>query len=160
MDAQTLDLGFILRKFPEFDFTMSEFDDRLRLQKFIYLMQSFDVYLGYDFSWYLRGPYCTRLTTCGFALDDGIYQHIPPDDGTSRFASETVQRRFNKFKEYIEGKETDATYLEIAASLHYLIKADGIDESDALDMVYRKVPDTTHERCENVLKEMKEMKLV
>lgn len=160
MDVQTVDLGFILREFPEFKFSMDQFDDRLRLQKFIYLMQAFDVYLGYDFSWYLRGPYCTRLATCGFALADGIYQRIPQHDGTNRFASNTVQNRFNKFKEYIGGKENDAAYLEIAASLHYLIKAVELNESKALKRVRKKVPNSTQELCEDVLDEMKGLNLV
>ena len=54
-------LGLVLKKIPEFsdDFSMDRFNDRLKLQKIIYLLQAFDVYLGYNFGWYLRGPYCS-----------------------------------------------------------------------------------------------------
>ena len=160
MDRQTIDLGFILRKFPEFEFSMQAFDDRLRLQKFIYLMQAFDVYLGYDFSWYLRGPYCTRLATCGFALDDGVYRRIPEHTRATGFAREAVQHRFEKFREYIKSHENDAKFLEIAASLHYLIQAVGNDDDTAIDKVARKVPGAAKEECRTVLGEMKELKLL
>jgi len=36
--------------------SMSSFDERLALQKTIYLAQQMGVPLGYQFSWYLRGP--------------------------------------------------------------------------------------------------------
>ena len=40
MNRQTIDLGLILRHFPDVKYSMDEFDDRLRLQKFIYLLQT------------------------------------------------------------------------------------------------------------------------
>ncbi|MDR7666365.1 hypothetical protein RG963_11345, partial [Methanosarcina sp. Z-7115] len=41
---------------------MSEFDNRLKYQKIIYLLQSFTgLSLGYGFKWYLKGPYSSPL---------------------------------------------------------------------------------------------------
>lgn len=54
INRQTIDLGFILRHFPYVEFSMDGFDGRLRLQRFICLLQTFDIYLGYEFSWYIR----------------------------------------------------------------------------------------------------------
>lgn len=116
VDKQTIDLGTVLRQFPEFKFSMDGFDDRLRLQKFIYLLQSFDVFLGYHYSWYIRGPYCSTLSTCGFALKD-IYQKIP-NDAKMEFTDPDIRARFKKFKEFISGREMNNDWLEIAASIH------------------------------------------
>lgn len=140
MDGQALVLGHVLRGFPKFTFSMETFDDRLRLQKFIYLLQAHDVYLGYDFSWYIRGPYCTSLTTAGFMLD-GFYKMIP--DGRDRsegFANNAVRNRFKKFVGLVKGKETDANFLEAAASLHFLLET-GMAGSrdDAVDKVFAKM---------------------
>ena len=42
--------------------TMDSFDDRLILQKAVYLAQQAGISLGYHYYWYLRGPYCRELT--------------------------------------------------------------------------------------------------
>lgn len=147
MNRPTIDLGMILRQAPAFKFDMDTFDGRLRLQKFIYLLQAHGIYLGYDFSWYLRGPYCTGLTTCGFALKD-IYHDIP-EDVKARFADPSDQLNFEKFLKFVEGKEMDTHYLEIAASIHILKKAD-TDESDIIGRVMAKSRSFTKEACVQV----------
>ena len=159
MERQPFVLGFILRKFPEFIFTMDNFDDRLRLQKFIYLLQAHDVYLGYDYTWYLRGPYCTTLATAGFALDD-IYDRIQGDTKKTRFVSQTIQKRFDKFTRFIRGKERNTRFLEAAASLHFLLKTQQISEEKAVDRVIKKMPDADERSVREVLKEMRTEDLV
>jgi hypothetical protein len=67
--------------------TMDSFDQRLALQKTIYLAQQMGVSLGYQFSWYRRGPYSADLTADAFAnigtqlpegwgIDDGIQAKV------------------------------------------------------------------------------------
>lgn len=144
MDRQPFVLGFILHKFPEFGFSMDTFDDRLRLQKFIYLLQAYGVYLGYDFSWYLRGPYCSSLATDGFILDD-IYadMKVDPRKDKTEFANSFVQKRFERFAEFIKPKACDRVFLETAASLHCLIVMEpDIGDDDAVRKVAAKTPDT------------------
>ena len=138
MDRQTLDLGFILRQFKNYKFSMDKFDDRHRLQKFIYLLQAHDIYLGYDYSWYLRGPYCTTLAKRGFVLDS-IYKSIP-SSAKSVFVDPDIREKFNKFKKFIKGKEMDINYLEILASLH-ILKMEGLKRDKAVEIVYTKKPD-------------------
>ena len=158
MDKQTIDLGFILKQFPEFKFSMDEFDDRLRLQKFVYLLQTFDIYLGYDFSWYLHGPYCSTLATCGFALDD-IYDKIPSKNSAS-FARFDVQKRFKKFSDFINKRESDVDFLEISASLHYLKNTCTLSDEDVITKVSKKKERFTKEQCKEIWSELKKWKLV
>ncbi|MCB1125124.1 MAG: hypothetical protein KDM81_01410 [Verrucomicrobiae bacterium] len=47
--------------------TMESFDDRLILQKAVYLAQQAGIPLGYHYYWYLRGPYSRELTADAFA---------------------------------------------------------------------------------------------
>lgn len=55
------------------DPSMESFDERLILQKTIYLVQNMGIPLGYHFSWYIRGPYSRDLTADAFAnLGAGI----------------------------------------------------------------------------------------
>ena len=148
MNRQPIDLGFVLRQFPDLEFGMHTFDHRLRIQKFVYLLQSFDVYLGYDYSWYLRGPYCSTLAASGFALA-GFYADIPSGAGM-HFSSPSVQGRFDRFKEFVGGHENDSAFLEIAASLHFLEGEGDLERGEALNKVAGKRPEFTKERCADV----------
>ena len=154
MERQPFVLGLILRKCPEFRFGMNEFNDRLRLQKFVYLLQAHDIYLGYDFSWYIRGPYCTILATAGFALED-FYDDIPKGSKNARFANRTIQNRFDKFVAFIRGMENDAKFLEAAASLHFLLKTRRVNDDEAVSKVGAKMPGADTRYLRRVLDRIK-----
>ena len=148
MDRQTLDLGFILRQFKKYKFSMDTLNDRLRLQKFIYLLQAHDIYLGYDYSWYLRGPYCTTLAKRGFVLES-LYNDIPRN-AKAEFADPVIQDRFMKFKRFIKGHETDTDYLEMLASLH-ILKIEGVGKKEAIEIVHAKKPNEFgRQRCSEI----------
>ncbi|WOV93205.1 MAG: hypothetical protein R1F52_00765 [Candidatus Nitrosoabyssus spongiisocia] len=147
MDKQPIDLGFILKQFPNFDFSMKTLDDRIKLQKFIYLLQTFDIYLGYDFSWYIHGPYCSTLSTCGFALTE-FYDTIP--DKKTQFVNKESQDKFEIFQQFIQGRETDMTFLEIAASLHYQKHVKKLSDEDAIKKVEQKRESFTAKQCKEV----------
>ncbi len=149
MNKQTVDLGYVLKQFPKYDFTMKGFDDRLRLQKFIYLLQAHGIYLGYDFSWYLHGPYCTTLARRGFALER-IYKEVPGDEVW--FESPQVQDRFAKFKDAIVDKIADVKFLEVAASLH-ILKLSGMSDEDACAKVSKKKQQFNIPYCQKVLED-------
>ena len=162
MDRQPFVLGFILRKFPEFGFSMDTFDDRLRLQKFIYLLQAHGIYLGYDYSWYLRGPYCSSLATDGFILDD-IYTDMVRESGTDKtaFANRFTQKRFERFVKFVSGHETETQFLEAAASLHYQLAVNpdaGVDE--AVRVVADKMPHANEAYVRDIFSMLEKEKLV
>lgn len=158
MERQTIDLGFILRHFPNFEFSMDGFDDRLRLQKFIYLLQTFNIYLGYEFSWYIRGPYCSTLSTHGFALRE-IYDRIPARK--VRFESLSVQKRFERFQKFIKGRESDIKFLEVAASLHLLSVTEGLDGDNTVkELIDRKPGLFTPKECADAQEELKKWGLL
>ena len=158
MNTQSIDLGFILKQFPKFDFSLEDFDGRLRLQKFIYLLQTFDIYLGYDYSWYLRGPYCSTLAACGFALEK-IYDKIP-DGERINFHDDRVQRRFERFTKFISGHEDDIEFLEIAASLHFQKQISELNDYAIIEKVANKRPNFTKEGCVKIWEELKKWNLI
>ena len=149
MNRMIVDLGVLLKSIPGYDFSMDEFNDRLRLQKTVYLLQAFGIYLGYDFSWYLRGPYCTSLTIHGFALND-MYGNIP-DGLKAKFQSADKQGAFKRFRSFIKDKNTDQ--LEILASLHHL-KQTGMSDEDAKSKVEQKQRRFTREDVESMWQEL------
>lgn len=156
INRESVELGLVLKQIDGYDFSMSSFPDRLRLQKIIYLLQAFKVYLGYDFSWYLRGPYCSKLAHNGFSLQE-VYDVVPDD---IRFKDRGDRKRFGEFLKFIAGKDIDD--LEIAVSLHYLKAVHKSAPDDHIqDMVIKKErTDFTPGQVSKIWKEMKEKKLV
>ena len=155
MNRMVVDLGVLLKNIPDYQFSMAGFNDRLRLQKTVYLLQAFGIYLGYDFSWYLRGPYCTSLTINAFALND-MYNRIP-DDLKAKFEQLDKQDIFRRFQKFIAHKNIDE--LEILASLHYL-KQTGMSEEDAKSRVEKKQGRFTRQQVEQMWGELSGQKLV
>lgn len=142
-------LGYVLKSIPTSDFGMKTFDGRLRLQKLIYMVEAFGVYLGYDFSWYLRGPYCTNLARTGFELEQ-IMDRIP-DDTKVRFLQKDIQTRFDRYLEFIRSimdSSNDLDKLEIAASVHILAKTTTATKKDIFERVVSKIPGNANRRPE------------
>lgn len=150
-DKQTIDLGAILRQFPEFTFSMDTFDDRLKLQKLVYLLQASGVFLGYHYSWYLRGPYCSTLATCGFALEE-VYGEIP-EKIKVEFPNPGTRGKFEKFKRSMANRWTDGDFLEIAASVH-LLRRLGKEQDHIIERVAAKQKRFTEEQVRRVWKEL------
>ena len=130
---EAIELGFILKQIRGYEFSMDDFDGRLSLQKTIYLLQAFGVNLGYSFSWRLRGPYCSLLTTNGFTLDR-VY-HLLPDHDT-KFKNDRAHKQFAKFQRFIEGKGLES--LEILALIHYLKECLGLDDETTVRKILDK----------------------
>lgn len=158
LNRQVLDPGYVLRQFPDMEFGVDDFRHRLRVQKFVYLLQSFDIYLGYDYTWYLHGPYCTTLATMAKALSP-IYDKIPCDPGMA-FVDPAVQERFERFRTFISGRENDNAFLEIAASLHILHKTSGLPRPDIIGRVTAKRKQFKESECDRVWMDMEEWGLM
>jgi uncharacterized protein YwgA len=101
--------GLLKRAYP--DFNMVLFDNRLKVQKYIYLMQRFGLNLGYSFSLYIRGPYCTELTKDAFQMKN--YESIQPIG----FAAPIHETRFKEFLIFFEPHKDDTVWLEVASSI-------------------------------------------
>ena len=152
---EAVELGFIMKQIKGHEFSMTEFNGRLKLQKMVYLLQAFGVYLGYYFSWYLRGPYCTVLTSNGFRLQE-IYDSIPDRD--VRFDDEKAQKMFEKFLKFVKDKSIDE--LEIAASLHYLKQTCAMPDSKAKSRVENKQKRFDKAQVDAIWREMEKCQLI
>ncbi len=106
--------GFVKRVYP--DFSMEKFNDRLKLQKLVYLVQAGGLNLGYAFRLYLHGPYCSLLAREGFDmpnLDECKIVH---------FENELNEKRFQEILNFLDNCKNDADKMEILASLHFFKK--------------------------------------
>jgi uncharacterized protein YwgA len=85
------------------------FENRLRLQKYVYLVRHYGLDLGYHYGIYRYGPYSSALASDYYALAEDVTRyelelgrHLPPFN-------------VNGFFNLVSGKSTN--WLEIAATL-------------------------------------------
>ena len=90
------------------EFNVDSFEDRLKLQKYLYLGEIFDLNHSYDYNLYNYGPYSPKLA------DD--YYNL----STKADASRAPDFDDTEFSDFVEGK--DAKWLEVAATTYRFMK--------------------------------------
>lgn len=114
-NAKLAAIGAILKELG-IELSTSDMDARIKMQKAIYLAQVGGADLGYRFSWYVRGPYCS-------ALADDYYKALALPDIHVYVANADLKGRLAKAKALIDAKPPnaeDVDWLEATASLDYM----------------------------------------
>jgi len=99
------------------------FEQRLRSQKIQYFAQLFGVTYRYKYNLYLHGPYSTELAHDLYYIKSA---GITPDVG--KLMPEKLEQRFLDLKKFIKKSTKE---LELAATLHWLLKIVNLSEKDA-----------------------------
>ena len=103
-------------------FRIDSFEDRLILQKVVYLIQTIGVNLGYYFQWYLHGPYSPSLTQDAYAISAELASGIN-ESKNWKLGSES-ENRLQRLKDLVVSngsQQVRARKLELLASVHFLI---------------------------------------
>ena len=112
--------------------SVSTFDDRLILQKVVYLLQAAGIQMGYRFRWYLKGPYSPEMTADAFSIiNEG-------ESGTQELkrwqldekSKEIAQRLQPLLERSGESKADQACRLELLASALFLFKTRQADPTN------------------------------
>jgi len=115
-------------------------EERVKLQKAVYLAQTAGLPLGYRYSWYIRGPYSPDLTRDYFALPSAS-----PGEEEGLKLSLAAKQAIDRVKPLLEvppqakGLKPDA-WLEIVASVHYLKKESQLAHEKVLETLNRQKP--------------------
>jgi uncharacterized protein YwgA len=121
-------------------------DDRKRVQKAVYLGQLSGVDLGYRYSWYLMGPYCSSLTKDYYALADDLA--AGDDAAKGKTLRPDLKANLQKVKSFIEVPDgvdlTQENWLELLASYHFLRKVSGHAKEEAEKLIQEKKPHVAH----------------
>ena len=123
-----------------FDFKVNYFNNRLKLQKYVFLLRKYGIDLGYFYSYYIRGPYSPELA------DD--YYNLPKVSGEMKLPED--------FLKLI--KDKSERWLELASSLVMVFeKYPKISEDEAIKIVAgSKLEDPN--KLRRVLAELREHK--
>ena len=99
------------------DFDYSNFDQRMEMQKAIYLLQDMGVAVGdYGFRWYLHGPYSQSLQ------DDMYYEngHSYTKMNLAKEYADSIGKLHELINSDKRGNYSVSNWVECLASLHYL----------------------------------------
>ena len=107
------------------NFDADEFDDRLRMQKLVYLAGEFGFDHGYSYNMYLHGPYSPDLAKDYYEEE---FMSTPSDTSLTSF-------ELGSFLNLIDNR--DNLWLEVAATAHslhnsYSTRRSGDDLEDAV----------------------------
>ena len=120
VNPQAMDLAFVLRNIPGYEHDMGSYGGRQRLQRLVYMLQAFGVNIGYDYNWYLAGPYDTLLMACAYVLEK-FWRHVPAEP--VRFKGSVAQERWLRFLAFVS--RDGARRLGLAVALHYRVHMKG-----------------------------------
>lgn len=107
----------IFKKIYGCDFVYGNFDQRLEMQKAVYLLQDMGVPVGgYGFRWYQHGPYSQSLQ------DDMYYESGRHCENVcfSREHEESIEQLHQLINSKKKNQYTTSQWVECLASLHYL----------------------------------------
>ena len=128
MDTTLTNLSFVLNELGV-GTTINTLDERVTVQKAVYLAQAVGVPLRYSYSWYIRGPYSRDLTKDYYALNEyAVDKSGTANNQTIRepFASALTKLRTTMLApEGVPLNQRD--WLELLSSVHYLRTSAGLD---------------------------------
>ena len=107
-----IDILNMLSRDIYFAFRRDSAENRLMIQKTIYLLQAYGMKLGYGFSWYKYGPYSQEITK------DSREALVVDRDCGLNFGEESI-KRFNGFKKLFADFK-DVKSLELVASVDFI----------------------------------------
>ncbi len=111
-------------------FEIGSFQDRLIMQKAVYLAQAAGIHLGYYYHWYLYGPYSPSLTRDEFAIAMDISADMDESKGWK--LDDRSSQRLERIRAIFSKPDRDklARKLELLASVHFLIDRKQISKVD------------------------------
>lgn len=129
---------------------LDTFASRKQLQKLTYLIEAFGIFLGFQFSWYLHGPYDRKLTAVLYGDDDGKESARQVPD-TYPNESEIIK----KLKEFLGRDVHFSRTLELIVSLHYLDylgRRQNMKDDEIIDQLVSLKPQYTKDEARHYLK--------
>jgi len=105
----------VLEERVGYKFTVEKFEDRLKLQKIVYIARYFDINMGYPFDLYLRGPYSRELADDYYFIDRELNGKLP-EISKGLMLKIGGDERVLKFTELLR-KYDDLSMLELISTL-------------------------------------------
>lgn len=133
---------------------------RLEVQKAVYLAQSKGVEVGHHFSWYVRGPYAPKLTEDMYAVTPDDVQSLVGEWKLDSSSSDTLAGLKDVIVAEPPGGLHRAIWLELLASVHYLLQNKLSSEAELRDTLAKYDKSFSQEQIESALGALKKCDLI
>ncbi len=138
--------------------SLGSFDDRLTIQKAVYLAKAAGQDCGHFFRWYLRGPYSSDLTRDVFCMEAELA--TGEDESAEWVLPQDVVGRLGKLKQLIPASDraARAQKLELLASVHFLVDQRQVPVGDAkaiTELLHRYDKDFSESQVVKALDELR-----
>lgn len=130
---------------------LQTFDNRKQLQKLTYLIGMFGVSTGFQFSWYIHGPYNTTLTAV-------LYNDHGSNTETSEITSND-KKKLKDLKDFLGTDIKSSRNLELIGSLHFLInlsEKQKLGDDEIIDNFLKLKPQFNRDEVKFYLKRIRE----
>lgn len=117
---------------------VQSFQTRILLQKTIFILQEIGLNLGYDYNWYLRGPYSPQLTADAFEIQNDVA--LFQEEAGKYKLTDTATSVIARVHAIIGEKINDDTFMELVASLVFLSKYYRRNDEDLIVLLKNKKP--------------------
>ena len=114
---------------------LNTLEDRIKMQKLVYLSEVSGIDLGFTFTWYIYGPYSPDLTRVMFEKETGKPSNFSDNH--------TTKKKIQGLELNLGENIKSGAKLELIASLHYVLsiaKKQKISEKNALQIIYDQKP--------------------
>ena len=143
--------------FQKLNICNDSFSDRIIAQKKIYLLKCLGTDLGYQYNWYLRGPYSSSLSNY---IYDNI-EFIKHNDFNEYNLLDATQKNVDIVNTFIDSEpsslETSSWY-ELLASMSYLDnnrESWNINNNNIIEILQREKPRYTTAECSLAIETLK-----
>jgi uncharacterized protein YwgA len=148
--------------------TDNAFENRIKIQKFVYLAESFGIELGYSntYSMYVYGPYSPALANEYYKLArEGFFDTTPSiKEDVKRDIKEEKVKRFIEFIKSSNSKRNNIDWLEVATTAIDLAKDYDSRERDSKERLVDHIawikPRFDRAFIMNVINELEENSLI
>ena len=112
------------------EYSLEEFNDRLRLQKLVFLARKMGHDFGYTFNWYARGPYSPSLTRMLFKANE--QRQFSRDAAPLRTSESEV---VHTLRDFLQEDVENSRVLELLASVWYYIRRKTYSQEERDELV-------------------------
>jgi len=127
--------------------SLDTINDRILLQKKIYLAQDIGLPLGYGYSWYIHGPYSTDLTAVAYQIIPEGFDSIEKNTFNEQYAK--MISRVNELEGEIEKRNLQISivqWYELVASIAYWNKRGYNTEDSIIEKIRETKPQFSEEQ--------------
>ncbi len=127
----------LFNKLMDEELTLDEYDNRLKLQKAVFLLQEAGLPFNYYFSWYIKGPYSATLTKDVYEFMESKAAAVDEKPELTKTEEDLAAKMRKTFVNELK----DTNTLELLGSLVYIRNSEGVRDMKALvETLYSRKP--------------------